>query len=106
MGSSTDRQSAESFYHGAVLPDEFVHTIGTLGLTQSAVSQSDPRTFSCISHKPVSGPRGNAEGLKDCRVGGGAREALASVRRPNCTYGFPVCSFHEDSATPGCKRRN
>jgi len=32
--------------------------------------------------------------------------ALASVRRPNCTYGFPVCSFHEDSATPGCKRRN
>ena len=25
-------------------------------------------------------------------------EALASVRRPNCTYGFPVCSFHEDTA--------
>ncbi len=22
--------------------------------------------------------------------------ALASVRRSNCTYGFPVCSFHED----------
>ena len=23
--------------------------------------------------------------------------ALASVRRSNCTYGFPVCSFHEDT---------
>ena len=23
--------------------------------------------------------------------------ALASVRRPNCTCGFPACSFHEDS---------
>src|SRR6266849_6291578 len=44
--------------------------------------------------------------ISDSRVGGGAREALASVRRPNCTYGLPVCSFHEDSATPGCKRRN
>ena len=22
--------------------------------------------------------------------------ALASVRRSNCTDGFPVCSFHED----------
>ena len=22
---------------------------------------------------------------------------LATVRRPNCTDGFPVCSFHEDS---------
>src|SRR5260370_451654 len=25
--------------------------------------------------------------------------ALASVRRSNCTYSFPVCSFHEDSIT-------
>jgi len=25
------------------------------------------------------------------------REALASVRRPNCTCGFPACSFHEDT---------
>jgi hypothetical protein len=24
------------------------------------------------------------------------REALASVRRPNCTCGSPACSFHED----------
>ena len=32
--------------------------------------------------------------------------ALASVRRPNCTYSFPVCSFHEDSVMPRCKRRN
>jgi hypothetical protein len=32
--------------------------------------------------------------------------ALASVRRSNCTCGFPACSFHEDSATPRCKRRN
>jgi hypothetical protein len=23
--------------------------------------------------------------------------ALASVRRPNCTCGFPACSFHEDT---------
>jgi hypothetical protein len=23
--------------------------------------------------------------------------ALASVRRSNCTCGFPACSFHEDS---------
>jgi hypothetical protein len=23
--------------------------------------------------------------------------ALASVRLSNCTYGFPVCSFHEDT---------
>ena len=23
--------------------------------------------------------------------------ALASVRRPNCTYGFPVCSFHDEA---------
>ena len=22
---------------------------------------------------------------------------LASVRLSNCTYGFPVCSFHEDA---------
>ncbi len=32
--------------------------------------------------------------------------ALASVRRSNCTYGFPVCSFHEDSSVPKCERRN
>src|SRR5215471_7707778 len=32
--------------------------------------------------------------------------ALASVRRPNCTYSFPVCSFHEDSDMPRCKRRH
>jgi hypothetical protein len=32
--------------------------------------------------------------------------ALATVRRSNCTYSFPVCSFHEDSATSMCKRRN
>src|SRR5215470_20425724 len=32
--------------------------------------------------------------------------ALASVRRPNCTYNFPVCSFNEDSDVPRCKRRN
>ena len=32
--------------------------------------------------------------------------ALASVRRPNGTYGLPVCSFHEDSDMPRCKRRN
>jgi hypothetical protein len=25
---------------------------------------------------------------------------LASVRRSNCTYGFPVCSFREDSVWP------
>ena len=24
--------------------------------------------------------------------------ALASVRRSNCTYSFPVCSFHEDTS--------
>ncbi len=24
-------------------------------------------------------------------------EMLATVRRPNCTCGFPACSFHEDS---------
>ena len=32
--------------------------------------------------------------------------ALASVRRPNCTCGFPACNFHEDSAMPRRKRRN
>ena len=32
--------------------------------------------------------------------------ALASVRRPNCPYAFRVGSFHEDSAMPGCERRN
>src|SRR5215469_17873409 len=32
--------------------------------------------------------------------------ALASVRRPNYTFSFPVCSFHEDSDIPRCKRRN
>jgi hypothetical protein len=31
---------------------------------------------------------------------------LATVRRPNCTCGFPACSFHEDLATPRRKRRN
>jgi hypothetical protein len=31
---------------------------------------------------------------------------LASVRRSNCTYSFPVCSFHEDSKVLRCKRRN
>jgi NADPH-dependent 2,4-dienoyl-CoA reductase/sulfur reductase-like enzyme len=32
-------------------------------------------------------------------VSGRRRRAVAraSVRRSNCTYGFPVCSFHEDS---------
>ena len=34
------------------------------------------------------------------------REALASVHRPNCTDGFAVCSFREDSTKPGGKRRN
>ena len=29
-----------------------------------------------------------------------------NVRRSNCTYGFPVCSFHEDSSIPRCERRN
>ena len=32
-----------------------------------------------------------------CRVGGGALAALASVRRSNCTDGFPVCSFHDEA---------
>jgi hypothetical protein len=27
--------------------------------------------------------------------------ALASVRRSNCTCGFPACSFHEDSSFRG-----
>jgi hypothetical protein len=29
--------------------------------------------------------------------------ALTTVRRSNCTYSFPVCSFHEDSATLICE---
>ena len=33
-------------------------------------------------------------------------DALASVRRSNCTYTFRVCSFHEDSIVPRCQRRN
>ena len=41
--------------------------------------------------------------LHGCRVGGGA---LATVRRANCTYSFPVCSFHEDSSVPRRQRRN
>src|SRR5215470_14351673 len=47
-------------------------------------------------------------GLQPCGLSGRRRRAvaLASVRRPNCTYSFPVCSFHEDSDVPRCKRRN
>jgi hypothetical protein len=38
-------------------------------------------------------------GFPALRVSGRRRraEALASVRRSNCTDGFPVCSFHEDA---------
>ena len=32
-----------------------------------------------------------------CPVGGGALARWPSVRRSNCTDGFPVCSFHEDT---------
>src|SRR5215831_14311483 len=36
------------------------------------------------------------------RVGGGREVAItpASVRLSNCTYGLPLCSFHEDSYLP------
>jgi len=61
-----------------------------------------PLKSSAFSRRTITSPTSQAPS----RVGGGARVALASVRRPNCTYRFPVCSFHEDSATPGCKRRN
>src|SRR5271155_5384619 len=39
--------------------------------------------------------------LRRCRVGGGAPCALATVRRTNCTCGFPACSFHEDADFEG-----
>jgi len=47
-------------------------------------------------------------GLLRCRMSGRRRRAcaLATVRRSNCTYGFPVCSSHEDSSVPGGERRN
>jgi len=44
--------------------------------------------------------RGTVRAFSDSRHLSGRRRracALASVRRPNCTCGFPACSFHEDS---------
>src|SRR5229473_3699678 len=45
--------------------------------------------------RPDSGRTGDAEVTE---LSGRRRRAcaLASVRRPNCTCGFPACSFHED----------
>ena len=31
---------------------------------------------------------------------------LASVRHPDCTYRFPVCSYREDASLLGRQRRN
>src|SRR5229473_3745767 len=52
--------------------------------------------------RPDSGRTGDAEVTE---LSGRRRRActLASVRRPNCTCGFPACSFHEDSTTRGRK---
>ena len=40
---------------------------------------------------------------RECRVGGGASgfPDAGTVRRSNCTGGFPACSFHEDSCFRG-----
>src|SRR5215470_11588480 len=61
---------------------------------------------------PSSGSRGRSLqkpcGSPPSPVSGRRRRAvaLASVRRPNCTYSFPVCSFHKDSDMPRCQRRD
>jgi hypothetical protein len=39
-----------------------------------------------------------------CRVGGGALR-LATVRRSNRTYGFPVSGFHKGTLIAGCVYR-
>ena len=42
-----------------------------------------------------------------CRVGGGARcPALATVRRSNCTCGFPACQLSRRRSLLRCNRRN
>src|SRR6516162_7501823 len=46
---------------------------------------------------PSTGSLGLVPPFPRCRVGGGALYALATVRRSNCTCGFPAYSFHEDS---------
>ena len=67
---------------------------------------------SACSPLPSGGYRGRSLrkpcGSPPSQVSGRRRRAcaLASVRRSNCTYSFPVCSFYEDSSTAGCKRRN
>jgi hypothetical protein len=33
-------------------------------------------------------------------------EALATIRRSNCTCSFPAYSFHEDAVLPSCNGRN
>jgi hypothetical protein len=38
------------------------------------------------------------ENARLCWVGGGPPQRRASVRRSNCTCGFPACSFHEVAA--------
>jgi hypothetical protein len=58
---------------------------------------------------PVNQP--NKGGRPPAEVGEGRaqtpdRKPSVGVRRSNCTYSFPVCSFYEDSSTAGCKRRN
>ena len=62
---------------------------------------SDEKVFSLISALPFSlyADEVHVFCSNDSSVSGRRRraEALASVRRSNCTYTFRVCSFHEDS---------
>jgi len=50
-------------------------------------AEADASPDPLISQKSVCGQSGRRR--RAC--------ALASVRRPNCTCGFPACSFHEDT---------
>jgi hypothetical protein len=85
---------------------------GTAPCGLSAVSGNRSHWPACSLAVAAFPPRVvRAVGTAFRRPGGvGSEEArqtaLASVRRSNCTYGFPVCSFHEDSDVPRCERRN
>src|SRR6516165_11819823 len=79
------------------------HTVQSLGHAFPALSRVHARLNDVLLSLRPSLPnlRGGLPSfvrlVHRCRVGGGAC-TLASVRRSNCTYGFPVCSFHEDTA--------
>ncbi|MGD1097449.1 MAG: hypothetical protein ABSB35_36365, partial [Bryobacteraceae bacterium] len=82
-----------------ILPSGGLPISGYLGGDYSDAPIPDWVTGPDAGQFQPGGPSGTVP--NGCRVGGGALAALATVRRSNCTCGFPACSFHEDSRFRG-----